>query len=290
MSETTTLDRPAETAETEAETPDETGAAQSGTADQDEAVQPDTSEVEERPEETPEQHEAKLDADRIAAERAEAVEADRRDRETQRLADEKAADAKAAETEQRQTFVREISKAEAEFARMENEYSFGEDVRPEWDKFKADVLNGYRNIQNVAVKNAHLSLADDYEADFDDLLGKEKADAVRATISDKDGNYEHKDFVRAAADELALQAKPIKSMTLEQAKSASPVLARELATALKHEFSEGRKHPEAEGEPGGDGGAGYASPYRTLADAEAAHVRGDITNAEMRRLKGANRW
>ena len=271
MSETQTLDPPAET---EAATPSETEDAplnEDVTDAQDDAVQTDAAESSE---ETPEQHEAKLEADRLEAERAAIREEERQRVESEKAQEQKTAQEAARKEQVKQAFPRAVRDMDA----LLDRFDAGEELTR---KQFTDVLAG---LNLVAESAAEERVSDRYREAFAEKLGDEaeafwkEADALK----EEDGSIPVAALLDLYAEKRALQAKPVKSMTLDQAKSASPVLARELATALKAEFDKGRKAPLPAGEPGSDGST--LTPRGRMTAEEAATM--DINELIARRRAG----
>lgn len=239
MAETTTLDPPAETAETQTELPDETQATPlegGGTDVQGEAQTDPTPEVE-----TPEQHTAKLEADRLEAERAAIREEERARLETERNSEQARLREAQRKARLKEAFPNARTKIESLLADFENPPT-------------QDFIQALESLNLVAEEVANDRIAEDYRAAFDAGLG-EGAEAFwkEAEALEEDGSIPVAALLELYAEKKALSSKPLRTMTLEQAKTASPVVAREIAKALQDEYQRGREHPLPAGEPSGDG-------------------------------------
>lgn len=282
MSELSTLDRPAETADTKTETPDETkdeSLNEAVTEDQESAQTDQTDE----PKETPD-HLAELEATRLEAERA-AI----REEERQALADSKAQEEresreKARKERVKQAFPSSLTKLSSVLDSVERELATDGQTYELNRKLFTDVLEGL-NLEVEASANERIS--EQYHEAFAANLGQD-AEAFwqeAEALKDEHGMLPVASLLELYADKRALQAKPIKSMTLDQAKSASPQVARELANVLKAEYLKGRDDPSPAGEPRGTGRDGGArQDLSTRAKARALHVAGRISNETMRRI------
>lgn len=262
MSEIATLEAP-DSEETKAETPDETKGVDSATDVQDDAVQTGA-------QETPEEHLAALEAERQKAEQA----------EIDLRAEQKAQELRAREEREGQEKARKErvkSAFPSALRRLNSVMDSYEGFTPENRKEFTDVLEAL-NLVHEEASNERVS--EQYREAFAQNLG-DQADAFwkeAEALQDDDGGIPVAKLLDLYAEKRAPQLKGVKSMTLEQAKSASPVLARELASALKAEFEKGRENPLPAGEPGG--GEGGSSTYSSEHALNVAFNNGELSHAQ----------
>ncbi len=284
-------ERPAEAADTQTEAPVETQDATLGVTDEQapSAQTAETPDVETaEPEESPEQHEAKLEADRLEAERLAIREEERQRIEQEKVTEQRQqreATRKAAIRNARQNALAKTSAIAAQFAGITMTDADGDEVSFD-SKALVNVIEAL-NLDIETAINERLSeeYQEQYHAAFAEKLGAD-AEAFwqeAEELQEEDGNIPVPALLELYAEKRALQAKVTRTMTLEAAKAASPTVARELAAALKAEYDKGRKSPLPAGEPDTNGNTSISGARpRSQEEADALHVGGFITNAQRR--------